>query len=115
MTLQIAADTVPLYLAEEGRIIRIEGTRVSLDSILSSHLRGEAPEEIAAAFPTVGLANVHAVIAYYLHHRREIIEYLIEGALPPNEVRERWEAHPDYQAHMQRLVAERDAAARERH
>ena len=111
MTLQIAADPVPLYLAEEGAIVRVVGTRVSLDSIVAGHLRGGSAEQIADAYPGVGLANVHAVLAYYFRHQDEVLDYLVENmhAHVPTDVLRRWEADPEYQAFMAKVQEARGA------
>jgi uncharacterized protein (DUF433 family) len=56
--------------------IRVTGTRVGIEHLLSAYLAGSLPEEIAVAFPTVTLEQVHGVIAYYLRNRTEIDAYL---------------------------------------
>lgn len=71
----IHADPVPLETWPDGSI-RVGGTRVTLETILGAHLRGEGPQEIADNFPTVGLANVYATIAYYHRHPDEVGLYL---------------------------------------
>ena len=71
----IHADPVPLAVDEHG-VIRVAGTRVPLETILGFYLQGQSAEELADGFPTVGLANVHAVLAYYLHNRDEVDAYL---------------------------------------
>lgn len=71
----IHADPVPLAVDEHG-IIRVAGSRVPLETILGFYLQGQSAEELADGFPTVGLANVHAVLAYYLHNRDEVDAYL---------------------------------------
>jgi uncharacterized protein (DUF433 family) len=56
--------------------IRVKGTRVGIEHILSAYLSGNQPEEIALEFPTVTLEQVHGVIAYYLRNRSETDAYL---------------------------------------
>ena len=60
---------------------RIEGTRVSLDSVVYAFWRGETAESIAQAFPLLSLEQVYGSLAYYLAHRAEVDEYLekVEG------------------------------------
>jgi uncharacterized protein (DUF433 family) len=68
------------YLHWTGHGLRIAGTRVSLDSILICFLgRGETPDQIAEAFPTVPLSHIQRAIAYYREHKQVIDEYLAEG------------------------------------
>lgn len=56
--------------------VRIQGTRVGLEHVLSSYLIGRLPEEIALEYPTLNLEQVHGVIAYYLRHRAAVDAYL---------------------------------------
>ncbi|ACK71162.1 conserved hypothetical protein [Gloeothece citriformis PCC 7424] len=55
----------------------VEGTRISLDSIVYSFLNGESPESIAENFPLLSLEQVYGAIAFYLAHR-EIIDIYLE-------------------------------------
>ncbi|MBN2580072.1 MAG: DUF433 domain-containing protein [Pirellulales bacterium] len=58
----------------------INGTRVSLDSVVLAFLQGLSAETIAAeCFPTLTLEQVYGAIAYYLAHRPEIDAYLKEA------------------------------------
>jgi uncharacterized protein (DUF433 family) len=56
--------------------IRVQGTRVGIEHILSAYLSGNQPEEIAMEYPSVSLEQVHGVIAYYLRNRSEADAYL---------------------------------------
>jgi hypothetical protein len=42
-------------------------------------LEGRRPEEIAAAFPQLSVADVHAALAYYHDHRAEIEQQMADG------------------------------------
>jgi uncharacterized protein (DUF433 family) len=56
--------------------VRVRGTRVGIEHLLTEYLSGRLPEEIAAEFPTVSLEEVHGVLAWYLRNRDEVDEYL---------------------------------------
>ena len=56
--------------------IRVRGSRVGIEVILSEYLDGALPEELVVNYPSVTLEQVHAVITYYLGHRTEIDLYL---------------------------------------
>lgn len=75
-------------------IVRVGGTRVTLDSILGAYSRGDTPEQIAEGFPTVPLADIYATIAYYLRYRHEVDAYLAEqralGERTRREIEERF-------------------------
>ena len=73
--LPLSADFPPLRL-DEGVAVRVGKTRVSLDLIVEQYENGMAPEDIVRAYDTLALADVHAVIAYYLRHRDVVRAYL---------------------------------------
>jgi uncharacterized protein (DUF433 family) len=55
----------------------IEGTRISLDSVVYAFREGLSPESIAQAFPLLNLEQVYGAIAFYLANRAEIDTYLV--------------------------------------
>jgi len=57
---------------------RIEGTRVSLDSVVHEFLDGESPEGIVEHYPRLALDQVYGAIAFYLSHQAEVDAYLKE-------------------------------------
>jgi uncharacterized protein (DUF433 family) len=74
--------------------IRVRGTRVGIEHILSAYNSGSLAEEIAVQFPTVSLAQVHGVIAYYLTHRAEVDEYLAQWRDHAARSRREQASHP---------------------
>lgn len=58
--------------------IRIGDTRVSLETIIDSYRLGQRPEEIQAGFPSIHLADIYAIIAYYLKNREAVDWYLAQ-------------------------------------
>lgn len=75
MTLTIDTIHVPLQKHEHGAI-RVGDSRVSLDVLINEFHKGADPESIVHAYPTLQLADVYAVIAYYLQNRTEVDRYL---------------------------------------
>jgi uncharacterized protein (DUF433 family) len=69
------AEPVPLTTDTDG-IIRVGSTRVTLDTIVAAFHEGMTAEGIVEQYPSLGLADVYSVIAYYLHHRVEVDQYL---------------------------------------
>ncbi|HZL37884.1 MAG TPA: DUF433 domain-containing protein [Tepidisphaeraceae bacterium] len=65
----------PLHKDDDG-VVRIGGTRVTLDTVVSVYLNGMNAEDIADAFNVLTVAQVHAVISYFLENRNEVDEYL---------------------------------------
>jgi uncharacterized protein (DUF433 family) len=62
-------------------VLRVGNTRVSLDSVVYGFNRGEDAAEIQRNFDALSLAEVHAAIAYYLHNKAEVEQYLDEQKL----------------------------------
>jgi uncharacterized protein (DUF433 family) len=101
MGLAIEAQPVPLYLDEDG-VARVNGTRVTLDLIIEAFQHSVSAEEIALRYTTLNLADVYAVITYYLQNKQEVEAYLArrqkekdairrenEKKFPPGGIRER--------------------------
>ncbi len=83
-------EPVPLVRDDAGRLM-IVGTRVPLDTLVAAFKRGEAPEVIHYSYPTVTLADIYSVLAYYLHHRDEVEDYISEREREGEETRARME------------------------
>ena len=57
--------------------IRVKGTRIGIETILSDYLDlGLFPEQIAARYRTLSLEQVYATLTYYWHNREEVEAYL---------------------------------------
>src|SRR5881394_4436005 len=69
------ADRPPLRV-DEGGAVRVGKTRISLDLIVEQYENGMTPEDMVRAYDTLDLADVHAVIAYYLRNKEEVRAYL---------------------------------------
>jgi hypothetical protein len=54
----------------------VEGTRISLDSIVYAFQKGLSPESIVQSFPLLTLEQVYGAIAFYLANRADINVYL---------------------------------------
>ena len=77
MALRLQADPLPLARDASG-VIRVGGTRVSLESLVVAFEQGASVPELAQAFPDLALPDLHTSIAYYLRHREEVERYLEE-------------------------------------
>jgi uncharacterized protein (DUF433 family) len=73
--IELHSITPPLNLDEAGGI-RIDQTRVTLDSLLAAYQAGSTPEEIAVQYPTLTLTQIYAAITYYLTYFQQVEEYL---------------------------------------
>jgi len=87
MALLARTEPVPLREDSDG-VIRVGGTRVSLDTVLTAYRQGSTPEQIAEDYSSLDIADVYAAIAYYLRHREEVEEYLARRRRFAEAVRE---------------------------
>ena len=99
---------VKAYVEQRNGGYYVTGTRVSLDSVVYSFLRGESPECIAEAFPALNLEQIYGAIAFYLANRQAVDAYLEAGEAEFSRLRE--EARRKYP----QLYAKLEAAKRER-
>jgi uncharacterized protein (DUF433 family) len=76
----------PLRIDDAG-VVRIGATRITLDTLVASYRDGNTAEEFVEQYPTLGLPDVHATIAYYLTHRAEVEAYLREREHEAAEIR----------------------------
>ncbi len=73
--LPLHAEPSPLRV-DEGGAIRVGKTRISLDLIVEQYENGMTPEDRIRMYDTLVLADVYAVITYYLRHPDEVRAYL---------------------------------------
>ncbi len=73
----VVVQTDPVPLTDDGHGGLLVGdTRVGLEIVLEDFQSGSSPEAIVEHFPVLKLADVYAVIAYFLRHREVIEAYL---------------------------------------
>jgi uncharacterized protein (DUF433 family) len=94
MPLSLTPTSPPLRIEESGAV-RVGDTRVLLELVIWAYQRGESADEIAKAYPTLVLSDVHAVIAYYLRNKQEVEEYLAQVLRESEETQRRIEARED--------------------
>ncbi len=75
VSLTLQAELVPLHPDDQG-VIRVGKTRVPLELVIEAYQEGETPEAIVRWFDSLQLADVYAVISYYLKHKQEVEAYL---------------------------------------
>lgn len=104
----IAIDPVPLTI-DAYSVVRVGGTRIPLDTVVELFKQGATPEETVARFDSLDLADVYAVIAYYLRHKDEVDAYLQEREQQAEEIREKIEQRFPSKGLRDRLLARRQA------
>jgi len=106
MDLEIEKETIPLAADPDG-VIRVGGTRVTLNTVVAAFTDGATPEEIGAQYPSLDLADIYAVIAYYLRRREAVEAYLRERDEQRRAVRAENESRFDPHGVRDRLLARR--------
>jgi uncharacterized protein (DUF433 family) len=67
-------ETIPIEADAHG-VVRVGGTRITLDTVIAAFSNGATTEEIVQQYPTLQLADVYHVIGYYLRRQSEVEEY----------------------------------------
>jgi uncharacterized protein (DUF433 family) len=99
-----AVEPIPLSTDADG-VIRVAGTRVTLDTVIDAFLTGASPEELAEDFPVLRLDDLYAVLTYYLRHRDEVDAYLRKRRTRAEAIRREIEAHSPQTGLRGRLLA----------
>ena len=105
-TLTIEVAPVPLEVDADG-VVRVGGTRVTLDTIVDAFQDGATAEEIVYQFPSLDLADVYSVISFYLQRQSDVEAYLRRRQQQRDKVRDQNEARFDPRGIRDRLLARR--------
>jgi uncharacterized protein (DUF433 family) len=106
MNMPIGPEKVPLHTDADG-VVRVGGTRVTLDTLVEAWAEGATPEEMVQQYPSLDLARVYAAIAWHLSHRPEVEQYLKGRREQAEQVQQEWEAHSSPVGVRDRLLARR--------
>jgi uncharacterized protein (DUF433 family) len=97
-------EQVPIDRDADG-VIRVGGTRVPLDTIVAAFEAGATAEEITQQYPSVALADIYSVIAYYLRHQLEVRTYIAQRQEKGAQVRQENERRFEPSGVRDRLLA----------
>jgi len=101
--------TAASYVQQREGELYVGDSRVTLYSIIANWRRGETPEGIQQAFPSLPLVAIYGAITYYLEHQAELDASFqeTEELLAAHQTRVEAE-HPAFFADMRaRLAAHR--------
>ncbi len=104
MSLEIAAEPVPLQADADG-IVRVGGTRVTLDTVVAAFKDGATAEEIVTEYPSLRLPDVYSVIGYYLRRKDEVEDYLQQRQRVAEKVKKQNEGRFDPEGIRDRLMS----------
>ena len=97
----------PLTQDETGTI-RVKGSRVTLDTIIHRFQFGDTVEEIQDCFPSLTLAQVKSVIAWYFDNQAGADEYLRKREAEAAELEREIRSKFDHAALKERLLKRRE-------
>lgn len=97
---------------DDGGMIRVTGSRVTIDILVARYWRGDTFEEIHEGFPSVSIEAIQKIIHWYLANRSEVDEYIRRENEKAERLRQKIESQPSYQAFLKEF--ERRAAELER-
>ena len=100
------ARPAPLSRGPDG-VVRVSGTRVSLETIVSAFDAGATAEEIVQQYPSLELSAAYAVISYVLDHRAEVDAYVAKRFDTARAIQGKIEGHSPPQGVRARLIARR--------
>jgi len=103
---EILTETIPLETDADG-VIRIKGSRVTLDTVVAAFTEGATAEEIFQQYPTLALADIYAVVGYYLRRQTEVDAYLSQRQEKAGQVRKLNESRFNPQGVRERLMSRR--------
>jgi len=107
MTLTLEAIPVPLRVEPDGTI-RVGDSNVTLDLVIEHFDEGHSPEYLACGYDTLKLADLYAVMAYYLRHKDEVKAYMARREREAEELRREIEARqPARPGFREELLARR--------
>jgi uncharacterized protein (DUF433 family) len=105
---EVATEPVPLVQDADG-VMRVRGTRITLDTVFAGFREGATAEEIVQQYPSLSLADVYQVIGYCLRHSSEVEGYLAERRETGRTTRELNESTWPPDGIRDRLLARRRA------
>ena len=106
MAMAVSTQQIPLVTDADG-VVRVGGTRVTLDTIVAAFDEGATAEEIVHQYSSLDLADVYGVISYYLRQHSEVEAYLQQRRRQADEVRRQNESRFDPHGVRDRLLARR--------
>jgi hypothetical protein len=81
--------------------------RASLDTVIIAFSQGATPEQIVEDYDSLELAEVYAVISYYLQNRDEVEDYLARRKVERGELLRQIESRSNPNGIREKLLARR--------
>ena len=104
MSVVVSTSEIKLTETEAG-VLRVGDSRVSLDTVIIAFGQGATPEQIVEDYDSLELAEVYAVISYYLQNRDEVEDYLARRKVERRKLRRQIESRSNPQGIREKLLA----------
>ena len=104
MELAAISEEIPIEKDKDG-VIRIGNTRVTLETLVTAFNGGSTAEEIVYQYPVLNLADVYAVITYYLRNRDTVEKYLNNRMQMAEQIKQRSQENKKMNDIRERLLA----------
>jgi uncharacterized protein (DUF433 family) len=104
----LTTESIPLVTGADG-VVRVRGTRVTLETVVAAFIDGATAEEIAQPYPSASLADIYQVIGYYLRHSIELEPYFAQRQYTTTETRRTNESKWPPDGIRDRLLARRQS------
>ncbi|MCI0376780.1 MAG: DUF433 domain-containing protein [Gemmataceae bacterium] len=104
--------TLPEHLTKDNYgYIHVTGHRIGLQDLVHFYNEGHSPESLLDVFPTLSLAVIHKVIAFYLENRAEVDAYVASSEAEMERQRAIAPRGPDVAELRRRLAAKQASGA----
>ena len=87
--------TVPLVQWQDGSV-RVQNSRVTLETIVIRMQVGDTVERIHSGFPTVSVSQIREILAWYFDNQADVDEYIRQGQEEVERILQRIESQPGY-------------------
>ena len=87
--------TVPLVQWEDGSI-RVQNSRVTLQTIVIRTQMGDSVQRIHRGFPTVSVSQIKEIVAWYVDNQAEVDEYIRQLQEEAERIWQRIQSQPGY-------------------
>src|SRR5438067_13630346 len=97
---------LPEYFTQDADgYIHVTGHRIGLQDLVYYYNEGHSPEALLDVFPTLSLALIHKIIAFYLDHRADVDAYVASSEAEIERQRATAPGGPDMAELRRRLTA----------
>ena len=103
--------TRPSVRMDAQGVLRVGGSRVTLDLVVEEYRLGATAEDIASAYDTLDLADIHGAISFYLANQSEVEAYLAKRKGERRAIRTDVERRFPQAGLRKRLLARRTSGA----